>query len=246
MQTQKSRRFLTVAISCLSLAVSSSLFADSLLPGSSAPLTTLFGITGTEVASDYQDLSAGPITGKVGVKVLSDVADNPFAGGLTFVYEIQNTTQDLPYPFPGITYFEVSGWQGYQTVVAQSNMGYFFSPVGSSVVPGAAERSGDGNTIIFNFPPDDPGGGGEPPIFANEYGRQLIVFTDATIWQGITGYVTTLDYESPSNAVGNPQTMTVSTLTTGNAVPDGGASSLLVALGALGVFAAHRRRKEIR
>lgn len=243
MQTKNSRRFLTIVTSCLALTVGSSLLANTLLPGSSVSLTNVFGVYGTEVASEYQDLSAGPITGKVGVKVLTDVADNPFAGGLTFVYEIQNTSQDLPYPFPGITYFEVSGWQGFQTFVARSNQDYFFSPSGSPVMPGPASRSADGNTITFSFPPDNPGGGGEPPIFGNEYGRQLIVFTDATIWQGITGYVTTEDFESPSNSLGNPQTMTVSTLTAGSAVPDGGSSSLLLALGALGLFAAHHRRK---
>lgn len=237
---------LTVTIT-LATALTSTLRADSLFPGSSATLSYISTPTGVEVASAYNDIGAGPITGKVGVKILSGVIDNPFAGGLTFIYEIQNTSeQSQGGIFPGITYFDISGWTDFDIIVAQSNDSYAFSPTGQPVVPGQAVRSGDGNLVTFTFPPDNPGGGGEPPIFAGEYGYQLIIFSNATNWGAITGTITTEDYLSPSESIGNPQSMSVSTLSAVAAVPDHSTTGLLVVIGTgLVLLIASARRQSV-
>lgn len=245
MNLRKFSQQMAAALS-LAAALTGQLQADTLFPGNAATLSYVSTPSGVEVASAYNDISAGPITGKVGVKILSGVIDNPFAGGLTFVYEIQNTSLPSQGPYaPGITFFDVSGWAGLDVIVAQSNDSYLFSPTGLPVVPGPAFRSNDGDIVTFTFPPDNPGGGGEPPIFAGEYGYQLIIYSNVTAWQSVIGNIITEDFLSPSESVGNLQYMTVSTLSAVAAVPDHATTALLLVIGAgvLVMFASAQRKQ---
>lgn len=180
----------------------------------------------------------GLFEGSLGVTILSDATENTL-GGLTFVYEIKNTST-LP-GYYGVSLFQVAGWSDLLVAMDLGNS-YFFEQTANptGVYPFDFVRQTDsvgaGGTIQVTYPEDSNG----PPVYPGEQSFQMIIHTNATTWNevkadirleafngdGILGSVSVLTY-SPAVGMSAP------------GVPDGGMT--LVLLGAtflgLAVFA---------
>ncbi len=227
----------------MAIGLGTSLRAANLTPGNSVVLPNLgtsLNPVYSQAASMSSTFTSGNVRGLLGVEVLSGVTENTL-GGLTFVYEVQNNSQSGT---EGITDFSLGGWAGVQTDVVYGGntdgSGFFFSPTSTSFVsPEAANRSLNGDTIDFTFPPAPAI---NPPIFAGQDSFQLIVFTDATAWTNTSGTVTTNDFDFNGNPI-NPNTGSAGTLTAVASVPDGGTTALLLGFGliALSFLAAQRK-----
>lgn len=171
--------------------------------------------------------SAGSVTGYLDTYVFADVAENPFAGGLTFVYELKNiSSADSTH---GVSFFDIAGWAGFDIWGAFGDTVISSTSAVAPVRPGQIERDETGDLIRFTFPP----GSQEPPIFAGEEGMQLILFTNATAYAPIEASVVTNDFFEGAIVRGTREFLSVNTLTgstASTAVADGGA--IAVALGA--------------
>ncbi len=231
----------------MAIGMGTSLRAADLTPGNGVSLLNIGPLnTGyTSVASMPSTFTSGNVRGLLGVKVLSGVTQNTL-GGLTFVYEVQNNSASGT---EGITDFSLGGWAGVQTDVVYggntNGSDFFFSPTNTSFVsPGDANRSLNGDTIDFTFPPVSVSASA-PPIFAGQDSFQLIVFTDATAWTNTSGTVTTNDFDtSGSNQISDTtNTGSAATYTAVASVPDSGMTALLLGIGliVLGLFAPRRK-----
>ncbi len=187
-------------------------------------------------AAQVTAFSAASVDGVLYAYVLSGLEENPY-GGLTFVYEMQNTTVGGNL---GISWLDVDGWTGVQTSVARGRNPYYYTLDNGLVRPGPFNRSASGETIEFSFPP----GSEEPPVFAGENAYQLIVFTDATSWQITSARIGIDEFDPISGALiaGTSDVASLSTLSVGSssAVPDQG-STLLLVTGSFVLMAAARR-----
>lgn len=210
----------------------------ALLPGDGQWGELVGPLGGTVVFSDTQAFTpTGPLVGEVGVTVLSGA--NPYNGGLTFVYEVKNTSTSGT---EGIGNFRVSGWAGFDVVIATGDNPYFSPPGGPLVVPGAFLRSLDGDTIDFTFPPDIIA----PPIFAGENGMQLILFTNATAWTGTTGSIVLDDFTTDRVIISDTnRSIQVGTVTGATSVPDSGNMAILVGFAFLMLFVAAPRLQAV-
>jgi hypothetical protein len=146
---------------------------------------------------------------------LAGFADNPWsgAGGLTFVYEVDNSARSID----SITGFSVNGWTKYLTNVADYNT--------IGIEPYSATRSVSG-TITFGFL-NPPAGLGLVAPGLHSY--DLVIYSNATSWTTV------------SVGVRDGSGVTLSTL--GPAVPDGGVTALLLGLGFLGLGLIRRFKK---
>jgi len=187
-----------------------------LLPGTSVtPLVLATNSVSPTVASDMVPFSALTISGNVYAYILSGFTDNPWAsaGGLTFVYEVTNSSASPD----SVSGFSVNGWTGFNTDVADYNIG--------GIQPYSAQRSPSG-TILFNFM-ELPTGSGQVAPGTSSW--QLVIYSDATSWTDV------------SVGVRDGSGVTISTL--GPAVPDGGTTALLLGLGLLGMGLIRRSKK---
>jgi hypothetical protein len=170
----------------------------------------------TTKASDNVTFAASTISGNVKAWVLAGFADNPWsgAGGLTFVYEVDNSKKSAD----SITGFSVNGWTNFLTNVA------IYSSVG--VPPYSATRSVSG-TITFGFLNPPAGFGLVAP---NQNSYDLVVYSNAT------------SFTTVSVGVRDGSGVTLSTCGPA-AVPDGGVTALLLGLGFLGLGLIRRFKK---
>jgi hypothetical protein len=180
------------------------------------PLVLATNGPSTLVASDMVTFSALTIAGNVQVAVRKNFADNPWsgAGGLTFIYEVTNTTGP-----DSVSGFSVDGWTNFLTNVSDFSMG------AGSIQPYSATRSNTG-TLTFGFL-NPPTGFGLVAMGQNSW--DLIIYTNATSWTTVTV------------GVRDGSGVTLSTL--GPAVPDGGTTALLLGLGLLGMGLIRRSKK---
>lgn len=209
-------------------------------PGSSVSVANSNLSAYTPDGSFSTDFSVGGIQGKLfAYAFLPGVLENEL-GGVTFVYELQNLSQGGS---EGISFLDVSGWLGVNTMVARGRVPFTENYNGPLVRPGNFSRDESGETISFSFPP----GSEEPPIFAGENAYQLIVFTDATAWSVVTGQVKTDDFTVDKELI--PDTgnwVSVNTFgvhATTTTVPDGGSTALLAGLVLLALIPLSARRK---
>jgi hypothetical protein len=248
--------FLKTATVGLALAATLSLQAVTIAPlpedSSVTPdpddFSALFGAA-TLVASNIDAaFSAGSVSGTLSTYVYDNISTQ---GGLTFVYELKNTTVGGTH---GISWLDVGGWAssfltdlGYGTVLLADNGGAIVNP-GETIRFPEVGAGADSGKIRFTFPP----GSEEPPIFSGEQGMQLILFTNATAYASTTGNVITNEFDpNDINLIldGTQETLSVSTFTasTGAAsgVPDGGTTALLLgaALVSLAVVSRSKARR---
>ncbi len=206
--------------------------------------SALGGTVGTDIEDTF---SVGGIGGKVHSYVISGVDSGLTSRtGLTFVYEISNTSGSFESPDDvtrGVTSLSVAGWKGVDLDIATRNDSTYSS--GSDfVVPDAYTRSADGDVITFTFPPDIASA---PPIWGGEVSWQLILFTDLSNAYSNLGIIGSDDFETrksdafPGTYMESPtfNVLSASTAT----VPDTSSTLALVAvaLGTVG-FLSRRRR----
>jgi hypothetical protein len=226
----------------------STLVADPLLPGGAveAAYDGTFSLSGaTYQVAALSSFQSGPITGQVGVSVWNNVATNPFGlGSLTFVYEVATLTSNGT---QGLTGFGIAGWAGVSTNVATGG-DFYFTPSSTPVEEGWTTRSGDGNSIWFDFPP----GSSEPPIFVGENSYQLIVYTNATAWTWGFGTADGWDFDEFGAIVDGTywadSDSSMKTLVAVSPVPDNGSTALLLGMGfmAMGLSLARSRKVAVR
>jgi hypothetical protein len=210
------------------------------MPVLSSPLSlaTQVGVT---LTSNYAN---GGFNFTVTSSVFTGVT--PFGFGAdkyVFAYKITNTSApDIPDTTPGqirkwgVTLFDVTGFQGVGTQVAEVDE--------TGVVPGATLRSGDGNTITFSYPPVVNPGEQAPPIYPTENSRTLLVFTDATTSVTVSSVITNtdIDYAGTTGEVVNGSVSQSVNVYAPVAVPDSSSTSGLIGL-ALGLLAAGFRMR---
>jgi len=117
--------------------------AGTLNPGSSISLPAEPGPTGgITIGSTTVPFVAPTFSGTLISKVISGDASNPFAGGLTFTYELSNNSIS---PDP-IDRFTLSSYLGFSV-----DASYPAGGLVGSIVPTSVTRNGSGNQISFNY-----------------------------------------------------------------------------------------------
>jgi hypothetical protein len=169
-----------------------------------------------QVATANVPFAALTITGNVKAWVLQGFADNPWsgAGGLTFVYQVNNSAISSD----SVSGFSVDGWTNFLTNVSDFN-------IAGNVQPYSATRSTSG-TLTFGYLNPPTGFGLVSPGLGS---WDMVIYTNATSWTDV------------SVGVRDGSGVTISTL--GPAVPDGGVTALLLGLGFLGLGLIRRFRK---
>ena len=173
-----------------------------LLPAEPDPLG------GTTINSISVPFVAPTFSGTLVSKVISGDLSNPFAGGLTFTYELSNNSIS---PDP-IDRFTLSSYLGF-LVDASYASGALLSPV----VPSNVTRNASGNQISFNFT-----GPFEGTLVPGASSPLLVLQTSATT------------YQNSFAAIINSSSVNVATFAP-LAVPEPAAGALLL-LGALSLF----------
>jgi hypothetical protein len=212
------RRSLTVMVfAAITLTLVSSSSATPLVPGGilyPAPLGA--SNLGSLIATNVVPFTSPTYTGILTSEVFQGDATNPL-GGLTFVYQIQNTS-----PFPGeINRLTVNSFAGFATNAVYSN-------ASGVLAPGYIDRSiGTGETIGFSFAEIPLGFGSLQPTDTSDL---LIVYTNAssfaaTLASVIDGSVAQVPSFAPTSVIPEPGTM------------------LLATLGGLGLFVLGKRRQ---
>lgn len=117
--------------------------ANPLNPGSSISLSAEPGPTGgTTLNSISVPFVAPTFSGTLVSKVISGDASNPFAGGLTFTYELSNNSLS---PDP-IDRFTLSSYLGFSV-----DASYPSGSLVGSILPTSVTRNPSGNQISFNY-----------------------------------------------------------------------------------------------
>ena len=173
-----------------------------LLPAEPDPLG------GTTINSISVPFVAPTFSGTLVSKVISGDLSNPFAGGLTFTYELSNNSIS---PDP-IDRFTLSSYLGF-LVDASYASGALLSPV----VPSNVTRNASGNQISFNFT-----GPFEGTLVPGASSPLLVLQTSATT------------YQNSFAAIINSSSVNVATFAP-LAVPEPAAGALLL-LGSLSLF----------
>jgi hypothetical protein len=180
--------------------------AAPLLPGTSISLSPEFDpIGGTTIGSSSVPFVSATFSGTLVSKVWSGDVSNPFAGGLTFTYQLSNNSFS---PDP-IDRFTLSSYLGFST-----DASYQSGSIVSSVVPTSVVRNPTGNQISFNFT-----GPFEGTLLPGSSSPILVIQTSAT------------SYQNSLAAIINSSSVNVATFAP-VAVPEPAAAALLI-LGAL-------------
>jgi len=144
--------------------------AATLNPGSSISLTSEPGPTGgTTIGSSIVPFVAPTFSGTLVSKVISGDLSNPFAGGLTFTYELSNNSIS---PDP-IDRFTLSSYLGFSV-----DASYPAGGLVGSIVPTSVTRNGSGNQISFNYT-----GAFEGTLVPGSASVLLVLQTSATSFQ---------------------------------------------------------------
>jgi PEP-CTERM motif len=155
----------TVVVSLSAIQVKA-LTIYTLSPGTSvAALSSSYPVGGTLLATTTSPFSAGVISGTLITSVLTGDAANPYAGGLTFTYQlgISSSSPD------GSSEMTVSSFSSFLTDVS-------YNTVDSDVNPSNFSRSsGSGDTVRFIFL--------NQPVGAGQTSALLVVQTDAVDFQ---------------------------------------------------------------
>jgi len=192
----------------------SSVNATPLNPGSSIALPAEADpIGGVTIASISVPFVAPTFSGTLVSKVWSGDLSNPFAGGLTFTYELSNN----PFSPDPIDRFTLSSYLGFSTDASYQS-GALISPV----VPTSVVRNPSGNQISFNFT-----GPFEGTLLPGSSSPILVIQTSATSFQN--SFAAIINSSSVNVATFAPLT-----------VPEPGTAALLI-LGAVSL--ALRRKK---
>jgi hypothetical protein len=144
--------------------------------------------------------AAGTFTGTLTSEVYANDPTNPYVGGLTFVYQIANTT-----PVPGqIERLTVNGYGGFAT-----NADYVMGT--GTLAPAYIDRSSDvpGATVGFSFAQIPVGSGVIQP---GQNSDLLIVYTNATnaaitLASVIDGSVTQVNSYAPHINIPEPSSL---------------------------------------
>jgi len=188
--------------------------AAPLNPGSSIALPSEPGPTGGLVLnSSSLSFVAPTFSGTLISKVISGDLSNPFAGGLTFTYELSNNSIS---PDP-IDRFTLSSYLGFSV-----DASYPSGALVGSIVPTSVTRNGTGNQISFNYT-----GPFEGTLLPGSASVLLVLQTSAT------------GYQNSTAAIINSSSVNVATFAP-LAVPEPGTAALLL-LGALALVV--RRKK---
>lgn len=117
--------------------------AAILNPGSSISLTAEPGPTGgLIIGSSTVPFVAPTFSGTLISRVITNDASNPFAGGLTFTYELSND----PFSPDPIDRFTLSSYLGFSV-----DASYPSGSLVGSIIPTSVTRNGSGNQISFNY-----------------------------------------------------------------------------------------------
>jgi hypothetical protein len=146
--------------------------AASLVPGSSIALSSEAEPVGASIVTTASiPFTAPTFSGTLVSTVWANDTSNPFAGGLTFTYRLNNNGSS---PDP-LDRFTLSSYAGFQT-----DASYF----GAGIVPASAVRNPSGNQISFNFT-----GLFEGTLTPGLSSPLLIIQTDSTGWQNSSAAV---------------------------------------------------------
>jgi len=183
----------------LSLAYATSSSAAALAPGgilSPAPSGLPNG--GSLIGSDIEPFISPTFTGSLTSLVFQGDPTNPL-GGLTFVYQIQNTST-----FPGeINRLTVNSFAGF-------GIDADYSSISGVLAPAYIDRSiGTGDTIGFSFGKFPIGAGSLQPT---DISNLLVVYTDAptfgvTLASVIDGSVAQVNSLAPTRIIPEPSTL---------------------------------------
>ncbi|HEV2207458.1 MAG TPA: VPLPA-CTERM sorting domain-containing protein [Verrucomicrobiae bacterium] len=138
----------------------------SLSPGGVDPaLGSAYPMGGTTLASLNTPFNSGSLLGTLTSQVISGDTSNPYAGGLTFTYQLSIS----PSSPDGATELSASSFAGYLTDVSYNNA------VGSQVAPSFFSRSSSGDVVhsVWLYQPVGPG----------QDSTMIVVQTDATAYQ---------------------------------------------------------------
>jgi hypothetical protein len=188
--------------------------AGPLNPGSSIGLPAEPGpLGGTTIGSSSVPFVSATFSGTLVSKVISGDTSNPFAGGLTFTYELSNNS----FSPDAIDRFTLSSYLGFSV-----DASYPSGSLISSIVPTSATRNGSGNQISFNYT-----GPFEGTLLPGSSSVLLVLQTSAT------------SFQNSFAAIINSSSVNVPTFAP-LAVPEPGTAALLI-LGAVSL--AVRRKK---
>ena len=177
-------------------------------------------VGGSLVASNSAPLVAVTFTGILHSEVWSGDISNPYEGGLTFVYWIDNTNGPTG---NSLSRFTTSNFTGFQTDVS-------YDPTNGRA-PTLVDRGASGDVMGYSFLGDPQLGFGNGKIAPGETSAKLVIQTDATDWKTTLGFVI------------NGSTASASTFAPTAVVPEP-SSLALAAMGIAGAIGfAVRRRK---
>lgn len=154
------------------------LHAVDLSPGTSVTPVDEGPVSGSILWSGTSPFSTLNSSGTVTSTVLANDTSNPFAGGLTFTYQIEVD----PISVDAITRFTVSSFADFMTDVSYTTS---YSFLGPGIAPVSADRSALGGGAVVGF--DFQGGSGLPPSSSSEL---LVVQTDAVAYNFTMASVT--------------------------------------------------------
>ena len=188
--------------------------AAALSPGSSISLTgEVDPVGGTTIGSISVPFVAPTFSGTLVSKVISGDANNPFAGGLTFTYQLSNNSFS---PDP-IDRFTLSSYLGFSV-----DASYQIGSLVGGVLPTSVVRNPTGNQISFNFT-----GPFEGTLLQGSSSSLLVLQTSAT------------SFQNSFAAIINSSSVNVATFAP-LAVPEPAAATLLI-LGALSLAVRRKR-----
>lgn len=148
------------------------------------PGQTLFAVgeagpvDGTKVDFLDEPLTAKTFTGILHSEVWENDISNPFEGGLTFVYWIDNTNAEGG---NSLSRFTTSNFAGFSTDVS-------FDPTNGRA-PTLVDRGGSGDVMGYSFLGDPELGFGEGKIAPGETSAKLVIQTNAQAWVRTLGFV---------------------------------------------------------
>jgi len=204
----------------------SSASGSLLAPGTSLPPDIFTPIVGGTLEASLNSGLVTSTNGKLTFDVVTAVYSDPSnvfgAGDLDFVYQVQSSASSVD----GISRLTAIDFTGFQTdvgyTIAGSALpgGVFVD--GNAFPPQTVDRSLGGGTIGFNFPIPSS-------INPRQTSFALIIETNATTFT--TGAFNVIDGGVSTVAAFEP---------TAPAVPDTGATAILLSLGVIGLCAAYR------